>query len=78
MGKKDNEIVSRIVQKVLKDFDFEVDDVLEAKRDEIEEKVKDEVMQNIEEELPHIDWVEMVELDRAETHKNGNGDFLSN
>jgi len=77
MSRKDNEIVSRVVEKVLKDFDFEIDDVLEAKREEIEDAVKEGVMNSIDEEPPFIDWIEMVELDLAETRKNGNGDFIS-
>ena len=77
MNKKDSKIVSRIVQKIMKDFDFEVDDVLEAKRDEIEDAVKEGVMNNIDQNPPFIDWIEMVELDLAETHKNVNGDFIS-
>jgi hypothetical protein len=78
MGKKDSEIVSRVVQKVLKDFDFEVDDALEANKEEIEASVRDEILENIDEEPPYVDWIEMVELDEAEAHKNRNGDFLSN
>jgi len=75
---KDEKVVKRIVEKVLADFDFEIDDVLEAKKEEIEDAVKEGVMENIDKEPPFIDWIQLVELDEAEEHKNKNGDFLSN
>ena len=77
MPKKDSEIVDKVVRKVMEDFDFDIDDILESKKEDIEQSVKDGVMDYIDKEPPSIDWIEMVELDRAEEHKNNNGDFLS-
>jgi len=76
--KKDERIVNRVVEKIMKDFDFEIDDILDTDKEEIEQAVKDEVFENLDEMPPAVDWIEMVELDEAETHKNKNGDFLSN
>ena len=78
MTKKDEKIVSKVVQKVLKEFDYDIDDILEAEKEEVEEVVKEEVMDNIDEEPPYVDWIQLAELDKAEKHKNKNGDFLSN
>lgn len=78
MPKKDSEIVNKVVEKVLKDFDFEIDDVLESNKEDIELSIKEEILENIDEEPPFIDWIQLVELDEAEEHKNKNGDFLSN
>ena len=77
-NKKDAEIVNRVVEKVLKDFDFEIDDILESEKEEIEQAVQEGVLENIEDEPPSVDWIEIVELDEAEAHKNKNGDFLAN
>ncbi|MBL7160782.1 MAG: hypothetical protein ISS93_02955 [Candidatus Aenigmarchaeota archaeon] len=77
MSKKDNKIVNHVVKKVLEDFDFEIDDVLESKKEDIEQAVHEEVLDCVE-ELPSVDWISLVELDEAEAHKNKNGDFLSN
>ena len=76
MSKTDSEVVKKVVEKVLADFDFEVEDMLES--EEVEKAVQDEIMENIDEESPSIDWIELVELDDAEAYKNKNGDFLSN
>ena len=77
--KKDDQIVNKVVEKVLKEFDFEIDDLLEeGEREEIEQAVKEGILENIEDEPPSVDWIEIVELDEAEAHKNKNGDFLAN
>jgi len=78
MSRKDEKIVDKVVQKVLKEFDYDIDDVLEAEKEEIEEAVKDGIIENIDEEPPFVDWIQLAELDKAEAHKNKNGDFLSN
>ena len=74
----DNQIVKKAVEKVMKDFDYEIEDVLDASLEEINESIREEILENIETKIPHVDWIELVELDEAETHKNKNGDFLSN
>lgn len=76
--KKDNQIVNKVVEQILKDFDFELDDILESEKEEIEQAIKESVLENIEDEPPSVDWIEIVELDEAEAHKNKNGDFLAN
>lgn len=73
--KADEKIVKKVVEKVLADFDFEVEDMLES--EDVQEKVKDEIMTQIDEEPPSIDWIKLVELDHAEAYKNKNGDFLA-
>lgn len=79
MSKKDVEIINKVVEKILKEFDYEIDDILESKKEEIEQKAKDEILENMEEEdSPSIEWIQLVELDRAEAHRNERGDFLSN
>lgn len=79
MKKKDDVIVHKVVEKVLKDFDFEIDDVLESKREDVEQAVKDGVLENIDDDgPPYVEWIQLVELDEAEAHRNERGDFLSN
>jgi len=78
MPKKDNQIVSRVVEKILQDFDFELDDLLEGEKEQIEQAVKDSILENIDEEPPFVDWIQMAELDEADSKRNEKGDWITN
>lgn len=78
MQTKDQELVNKAIEKVMKQFDYDIEDVLDADREEVVQAIKDGILENMEEQPPAIEWIELVELDEAETVKNGNGDFLSN
>ncbi|MBI4021620.1 MAG: hypothetical protein HY369_05235 [Candidatus Aenigmarchaeota archaeon] len=77
MTRRDDELVNRVVEKVLKDFDFEIDDMLEANQEEVVQAIKDSILEHLDQEPPHVDWIQLVDLDEAEAHKNKNGDFLA-
>lgn len=72
----DKKIVKRAVEKVLEKYDFDIEDMLES--EDVEQAIKDEILDQIDDAPPSVDWIQMVELDEVEEHKNKNGDFLSN
>ncbi|MBI4181900.1 MAG: hypothetical protein HY520_02955 [Candidatus Aenigmarchaeota archaeon] len=78
MTSKDQELVNKVVEKIMKEFDFEIEDLLEAEKEKVEQAIKDFLMESLEEDGPCVDWISLVDLGEAEQHRNERGEFLAN
>jgi hypothetical protein len=78
-GKKIDSMVKKVVQEVLKEMDFDLEELLDSGKKDIEELILTIVMSLLdEEEIPVMDMFYVVEDEDVAALTNDDGEFILN
>ncbi len=73
------EKVRKVVREVLKEVDFDLEDLLDSGRDELEDLIMEVVLSLFEDDdIPFIELSRAVEEDDVEALKDDDGNFMLN